>query len=583
MTINIDALLISTPNKNIDYPGLSLPILSAALRQENYLVEQLDLNMTLRDKLITQKGLSCIIQSTIPSIAILLSSREAHLAVINKIYDYFRFLHDNYGFDFLEKVKIRAQDRNFKWIFEKEKRFTAFLHLFKINRALHYIIDIIVAYLDMLPLDYASNIFVEEIENISNIIKIKKPSFVGFSILDIQRRFSLKLVEKIRKDFSGIIAVGGPDPTRFEKEYIEYCRNVDVIFARESEISLPMFIGEYKKNGTNSFSKIPGILYRKNGAIIKNQNAPVDLSEVPTPDFDGLPLNLYLTPTLPIQSSRGCYWQKCRFCIHWDTYCDVMTKNNTELKTHFRYRAPQKVIKDIKFLTKKYNAKYFHFTDDCIPIFQAKELIEEITKNSLDIRWLAYFRFEDEMNIDLLNDIKNAGGRVLEMGLESGSDYVLELMNKNISIKTAKRVVSDASGIGLMIKLFMFHGFPGERLNDLKKTIRFTKTQILNKHVRPFLPLRNRFELLGGSDIFKNIEHESTVLKYWKPSGLFGIRAEYLLKKNEIPVQKLVSKFVQEIRDYMSINKIYNTDDDNVMLDLIVMDFSPTKAGWRCM
>jgi radical SAM superfamily enzyme YgiQ (UPF0313 family) len=406
-----------------------------------------------------------------------------------------------------------------------------------------------------------------------NEVELKNPLIVGFSILDIQRNFSFKMIEKIRETFKGKIIVGGADPTRFPQEYLKYFRNVDYVFYREAEESLALFIN-YISGTRVKLEDIPGIWYRaKDNTIKNNRHLPVDLSNIHCPDFRDLPLNLYLTPALPIQASRGCYYQKCKFCIHWDTYCD------------FRIRNADKVVEDMRLLVHRHNAKYFHFTDDCLLIPHAEEIVDNIKDKKLDVRWLSYFRIEESINYELLKKIWEAGGRVMEMGLESASERVLSLMQKNISLINAKRIAADASKLGILIKFFMFHGYPGEEQIDLEQTIDFTKDLILNKMIRPFLPLRNRFELLRGSEIYKNVELgiESNIDKYWRPSGAFGIRAEYILSVDESVTEEKIGAFVDTLHQYMKVNKIFNTDDDNVMLDLLVLDYSPIRAGWRCL
>lgn len=320
--------------------------------------------------------------------------------------------------------------------------------------------------------------------------------------------------------------------------------------------------------------EIPGISYRDEQRRLRYaRHKPVELSDLPSPDFRGLPLHLYLTPALPVQASRGCYWQKCRFCIHWDTYCD------------FRVRDPGMVVHDIKTLLRQHGTRYFHFTDDCLPVPHARRLAKLIREGGVNIRWLSYFRLEDDLDENVLKELWDAGGRVLEMGLESASERMLTLMNKHISINVADRIVRDAASVGLLVKLFMFHGFPGETAVDAEKTVRFTEEHILARRIRPFLPLRNRFELLRGSEVYESVRSgkEDMIARYWLPSGLFGIRAEYELRNEEMPTRDLISGFVERTRCYMREKRIYNTDDENVMLDLLVLDHKPIKAGWDCI
>lgn len=574
--MGIDILLLSTPNKNIDYPGLSLPILSAALRHAGVSVEQQDINITFRDSLVTEEGLSGILEDSIPAYAHAFSGSEVDAKRLLSIFNYFSRIKDNFGFESIAEVKVRAQAREYEGIFEEDALFGRYLSLFKINRALHYLIDIAVS----LSYDHYNDYLTEEVKkNLREIaaqISISRPSIVGISILDIQRHYSLRLIEHIRDEYPGKIIVGGADPTRFAREYIENCKEIDAVFCREAEISLPLYV-ESLPTGDEAIKKISGIVFRDaDGNMVVNRQKPVDLTTIQSPDFRGLPLDLYLTPALPIQASRGCYWQQCRFCIHWDTYCD------------FRMRSPAKVLEDVETLARQHKTRYFHFTDDCLPIQKIdefRELLRLFRESNVNARWLAYLRFEDEVDRPLLEEIFSAGGRVLEIGLESASSRILKSMRKNISVAVADRIVEDASSIELLVKVFMFHGYPGEGIADAKQTIDFAERHIYGKRIRPFLPLRNRFELLKGSDIYRSVlaGTEKGVTAFWEPSGLFSIRAEYMLHSQEIGIQDLIGEFVDRARGYMKTNKIYSTDDENVMLDLLVLEERPLRSEWRCI
>jgi len=572
----LDILLISGPSKNIDYPGLSLPALTASLRHAGLSVEQDDVNATFKDSLITKRSLNSIVNDSIPVYAHALNTSEVDAKRLLSIYNYFSRINDEFGFQSIEEVKVLAQSREYKAVFEKDALFRQYLSLFKINRALHYLIDIAVSLSYDDHNDYLTDRINKSIGEIATQISTSKPSVVGISILDIQRHYSLRLIKHIREGYDGKIIVGGADPTRFPRQYMENCEEIDVVFVREAEISLPLYV-ESLASGDKALKNISGIVFRDtDGSLVVNGQEPVDLTAIKCPDFHGLPLNLYLTPALPIQASRGCYWKQCRFCIHWDTYSD------------FRMRSPAKVSEDVETLAQKHKTRYFHFTDDCLPIQKTnefKELLKLFQKSKVNPRWLAYLRFENELDLPLLKEIYRAGGRVLEIGLESASSRILKSMRKNISVSVADRVIEEASDIGFLVKLFMFHGYPGEGIREVKQTIDFTERHKYGKRIRPFLPLRNRFELLKGSNIYSSMlaGTEKGVADFWEPSGLFSIRAEYVLDNEEVGVRDLIGDFVSRARGYMKTNRIYNTDDENIMLDLLVLQEGPLGSKWRCI
>ncbi|MCX5657524.1 MAG: hypothetical protein NTZ48_04790, partial [Candidatus Omnitrophica bacterium] len=417
----VDVVLISMPNKNIDYPSLSLPILTAALRQKGFTTEQLDINMVFRDEVLTEAGLTGLLEDSIPEYSKAFVHFEHGLLCLSKIYKHLQKLKVIYGFQSLEKVKKQVQARNYEWVFAKNDRFCQYLELFKINRALHNLIDIAATRLNPPANDYLSKVLNKTVNQVIEYVRRENPRIVGLSILEVQRTCSLILIKRLRSFYSGIIIVGGADPTRFPQQYIEQCKDIDVLFYREAEVSLPLFLESQDRNMSHHKS-IPGIYTRDDeGNLVINDHKPVIMeTDTPTPDFRGLPLNLYLTPALPVQASRGCSWQQCKFCIHWNTY------------GNFQTHSPKRVIEDINVLVSRHNTKYFHFTDDCLAVPQMRTLTNLFKKTSLDVRWLAYFRFEKDLDSELLKAIWDAGGRVLEMGLESASQRVLQLKERQL-------------------------------------------------------------------------------------------------------------------------------------------------------
>jgi len=227
----VDVILVNSPNKNIDYPGLSLPVLTAALRSNGYKVLQIDYNVILRDQMLSQHGLKNLLECILPFLGSEYYESEFHLSKLGQLNNYIKRLNQLYSFSYLENVKYKVQNQEFEWVFSHEKRFRAYLELFKLNRALHYIIDACILSHAELPggsiADAINGVFSDLIGKVAT----ETPCLLGFSILDIQRGFSLALIKKIRQSYDGKIVVGGPDATRFPEVYIKLCKEIDIVFA----------------------------------------------------------------------------------------------------------------------------------------------------------------------------------------------------------------------------------------------------------------------------------------------------------------------------------------------------------------
>jgi len=559
--MQLDILLISAPNKNIDYPSLALPSLAGAIHDNGLSSKIIDLNIEIRDKIITKIGLYDLINNVIPLLLCMSKNNILYLHRLRSAYDFLISLENQFGFSYIEETKNLAQKRLYENIFNDEKRFKSYLHIFQINRTLHNIIEASIIKFELLDSTFLHTIIKNELDNLKNIIIQNNVKIIGFSILDIQRAFSYFLIKEIKKYYNGFIVVGGSDPTRFPEEYLKYFQEIDIVFWREADISLPIFIRNIKYSA-NVIEITPSIYYRDSLNNIQfSSTNDICFDDLSTPIFNDLPLNKYLTPIFPIQTSRGCYWKKCKFCIHYDTY------------NQFIKRSPQKVLDDIKKIILLHDAKYFHFTDDALPISMAKELFENLS--TLNIKWLSYIRFENQFTDEIIKLQKLAGASVIEAGLESASEKVLKLMNKNINLDTVQRIIDNASANNILVKLFMFYGYPGETIDDLKLSLNFIEANILNKKIRPFLTIRNRFELLKGSTIYNEVtaNRNKYIKKVWLPSGIFSIRAEYLISHDNNEIEEMLATFLEKMDSYINENNIYSTNDENITLDLITRDY----------
>ena len=115
--------------------------------------------------------------------------------------------------------------------------------------------------------------------------------------------------------FGLLFVVGEETDSIGAKKAPEISPGPDYIIVGEGETSLAELVDQME--GAEDFAKVPNLLYRSNGARLETFSHRVPtLDELPTPDFEGIALNLYLTPkpVIYLQTSRGCYWNHCTFC-----------------------------------------------------------------------------------------------------------------------------------------------------------------------------------------------------------------------------------------------------------------------------
>lgn len=187
-----------------------------------------------------------------------------------------------------------------------------------------------------------------------------------------------------------------------------------------------------------------------------------------TPDFSDLPLSGYLSPrpVLPLAASRGCYWGKCRFCPE------------AAAPTHPYHSGAASDFPDrLLALAAQYGVRDFHLTDNAIPVPTLKTLAARHAELH-DIRWHGFVRFERALlDPALVAGLAKSGCTLLQLGLESGSQSVLELMSKGTKLTEAAQILENLRAAGIASYVYVMTGIPGETAADAALTRSFLLEQ----------------------------------------------------------------------------------------------------------
>ncbi len=181
-------------------------------------------------------------------------------------------------------------------------------------------------------------------------------------------------------------------------------------------------------------------------------------------DFSDLPACDYLSPepVLPLTGSRGCYWQRCLFCPEAVT------------PTHpYRCCSPAEVADRLLILARRWGVRFFHFTDNALPLPVLRSLAAR--RQSLGgLYWYGFVRFEPALaDQQLLSDLAAAGCRMLQLGLESGSQAVLDRLAKGTRVEAASAVLRALQRAGIASYVYVMFGTPGETEQERLATLDF--------------------------------------------------------------------------------------------------------------
>jgi len=313
-------------------------------------------------------------------------------------------------------------------------------------------------------------------------IKDKKPDIVAFSIVYSSQAF---YAYALIKELKGIITiVGGPSVN-------EKLENISTI-KLNNEIELLNYIKKTEK------FKL----------------------EFPL-DFSIYNLNEYFTPRpiIPLKTTSTCYYKQCTFCTHFS-------------KTPY-YEFPLDKIKETIIKSKQ---KYFFLIDDMIPTKRLLELAA--TLKPLNIFWTCQLRPTKDLTYETLKKLRESGLTMLMLGIESGNQRILNLINKGTNKEDIAKVLEDSHNAWIKNIAYMLFGFPTETKDEFLETIEFLKDNEKNID----LVSTSIFGLQKGTVIYNNPEKFGITEITEEPRTILGPKLSYKVKSG------LTQKQAKELR-----------------------------------
>jgi len=308
-----------------------------------------------------------------------------------------------------------------------------------------------------------------DFEFLKDTVDSFNPQVIGFTCNTHERLAVIDLVNFVKKNNPDkLIVVGGPHVALLGKEMMISCPNIDIGVCADGEKAIVKITNDY--NNYDKLKNIEGIYFRENNQIIKNETKEIikDLDLYGHPDLDIIDLREYSLnlpikekpPAISICTSRGCPF-RCSFC--------AATRVNYG---QIRYHSASWIFDEVKKILSKYGDKYViffyddHFLLNKDRVFQFCDLVE---KNKLKFKWGCYSRV-DIIDDEILARIKKVGCIMLTFGIESGSDKILNLMNKRTNHKMIIRAIRKVKDWGIYARGSFIWGYPGENWFDIIKT-----------------------------------------------------------------------------------------------------------------
>jgi len=273
---------------------------------------------------------------------------------------------------------------------------------------------------------------------------------VGFTLYYINQAPSEWMIKELKRRNPQIkIAVGG---SNVQKSWFKIEPYYDYVVIGEGENLILKVLGEVEK----------GVVYSSTQVYKQDESERININNLPMPDYESIDFNQYEMPNgVNSEFSRGCT-AKCTFCE----------------ETHFwKYRQRQAVdaIQEIEWLYYNKGTDVIWFIDSLVNgnIKELRAFSLAVAAKGLKIHWTGYARCDGRMDLDYYKDLKAGGCIMLNYGIESGSQKVLNDMDKGVTIEEMEANFKDGTEVGIFNATNWIVGFPTEDFQDFADSMTF--------------------------------------------------------------------------------------------------------------
>lgn len=355
-------------------------------------------------------------------------------------------------------------------------------------------------------------------------------------------------MQKLAKKIRCVVITNSSDSTDHYQKYLE--EGADVVIKGEAEMALLELVNQLQDNKWSP-EKVQGLAWKNGGAIEETSKRSVmkELDTLPMAAWDLVKIEEYKAIwleknnyfTLNVATTRGCPF-KCNWCakpIYGNRY-------NT--------RSPQKVVDELMMLKEKYNYDYIWFCDDIFGlkpewVISFADLVEQ---NKLSISYKIQSRADLLVQENYILALARSGCDYVWMGAESGSQKILDAMDKGTTIDQIRRANALLKKHKIHSAFFLQFGYPGENSEDIAKTV-----ELLNECMPDDIGISVSYPL-PGTQFHENVKSELILKQNWTDSDDLHL----MFKNTYSPdyykqLHRFVHKNYRKRQGVESLNKLF--------------------------
>jgi radical SAM superfamily enzyme YgiQ (UPF0313 family) len=278
---------------------------------------------------------------------------------------------------------------------------------------------------------------------------------------------------KLAKDFGSATIVFSSDASDHVEEYIR--NGADYVICGEAELTLGELVAHIiGKSSSAQAHDIHGIAFMENGSLVRTlkRKALDTLDDLPLPAWDLVDLDLYRQTwrrnhnyfSLNLVTTRGCPFH-CNWCAK-PIYGQV-----------YHSRSPENVVQEMKLLKETARPDHIWFADDIFGLKPGwvRRFDEIVNDQDAIIPFKCLSRVDLLLEEDNIRHLKHAGCESVWVGAESGSQKILDAMEKGTTIEQIREATRLLRSSGIRVGFFLQFGYPGETREDIDRTIAMVK------------------------------------------------------------------------------------------------------------
>ena len=322
----------------------------------------------------------------------------------------------------------------------------------------------------------------------------------------ITRRSVLEIAA-VAKESGWSVILGGPESANYPNEYL--AAGADVIVIGEGEATLTEVMAALPVRGPNRLHDVRGIAFKDEaGRVVQtHERAKIpDLDSLPLPDRDAIDHRKYLdawrtyhgASSVNLITARGCPY-RCKWCSH------------AVYGYSHRRRSPAKVAEEVQWIVDHYDPDQLWYADDVFTISHPwmKSYAAELRARGIHKPFETITRADRLQSEAAVEALRELGCYRIWIGSESGSQRILDAMERGVRVEAVQRSVKLAQQYGIKVGMFLMWGYEGEELEDIAATVEHVKQS------NPDIFFTTVAYPIGGTPYFDAVRHKVELSTPW--------------------------------------------------------------------